>query len=54
MGNCMATGHAAGLAAAISAKKSIVPRELDVREFREALQADGVSFQPTDRDQREL
>ena len=26
MGNCMATGHAAGLAAALSARKGIMPR----------------------------
>ena len=28
MGNCMATGHAAGVAAALSARKGITPREL--------------------------
>ncbi|MCY2955223.1 MAG: FAD-dependent oxidoreductase [Planctomycetota bacterium] len=54
MGNCMATGHAAGLAAAISAKKGIVPREVNLRELRDALQADGVNFQPNDRDQKNL
>jgi hypothetical protein len=54
MGNCMATGHAAGLAAAISAKKGIVPREVNIRELRDALQADGVNFQPNDRDQKNL
>jgi ribulose 1,5-bisphosphate synthetase/thiazole synthase len=54
MGNCMATGHAAGLAAALSARKNTLPRELNVRELRDALQADGVSFDPNDRDQKDL
>jgi len=44
MGNCMATGHAAGLAAAMSAKKGCTPRELDVKELQNALTADGVDF----------
>jgi hypothetical protein len=44
MGNCMATGHAAGLAAAISAKKGIVPRELKVTEVQDALRKDEVDL----------
>ena len=44
MGNCMATGHAAGLAAAISAKKGIVPREVKVAEVQDALRKDGVDL----------
>ncbi len=44
MGNCMATGHAAGLAAAIAAKKGIMPRELKVAEIQEALRKDGVDL----------
>ena len=44
MGNCMATGHAAGLAAAMSAKKRCTPRELDVKKLRDALTADGVDL----------
>ena len=44
MGNCMATGHAAGLAAAISAKKGIVPREVKAAEIQDALRKDGVDL----------
>ncbi len=54
MGNCMATGHATGLAAALSAKKGIMPREVNVREVQDALRADGVSFDVTDREQTGL
>jgi succinate dehydrogenase/fumarate reductase flavoprotein subunit len=44
MGNCVATGHAAGLAAAMSAKKQCLPRELKVGQLQEALRADGVDL----------
>jgi succinate dehydrogenase/fumarate reductase flavoprotein subunit len=44
MGNCVATGHAAGLAAAMSAKKGCVPRELKIRDLQDALRADGVDL----------
>jgi len=44
MGNCMATGHAAGLAAALSAKKGILPRELKVAEIQHALRKDEVDL----------
>ena len=54
MGNCMATGHAAGVAAAISAKQRIVPREVNVRELQDALRADGVDLDVKDRDQQNL
>ncbi len=54
MGNCMATGHAAGVAAALCAKRRIVPRELAVVELQVALRADAVELDPKDRDQREL
>jgi succinate dehydrogenase/fumarate reductase flavoprotein subunit len=54
MGNCMATGHAAGLAAAICAKKGTVPREVDVREVQQALREDGVDLVVKDRDQKAL
>jgi hypothetical protein len=54
MGNCMATGHAAGLAAALSAGKGIQPRELKVSELQAKLHADGVSFDALDRDQKTL
>jgi len=44
MGNCMATGHAAGLAAAMSAKQGIMPRELKVAELQDALRKDAVDL----------
>lgn len=44
MGNCIATGHAAGLAAAIAADHAIQPRQVAVGELRQALIADGVTF----------
>ncbi len=44
MGNCMATGHAAGSAAALCAKKGCLPRRLDVATLQSALRADGVSL----------
>jgi hypothetical protein len=44
MGNCVATGHAAGLAASISAKKGIMPREVKVPEIQDALRKDGVDL----------
>ena len=44
MGNCVATGHAAGLAAAISAKRGIMPREVKVAEIQDALRKDGVDL----------
>ena len=42
MGNCLATGHAAGVACALAAGKGILPRELKVGELQNALRADGV------------
>lgn len=44
MGNCVATGHAAGLAAAMAAKASIVPREVDVKKLQDALRTDEVDL----------
>ena len=44
MGNCVATGHAAGLAAAISAQQGIMPREVKVAEIQDALRRDGVDL----------
>jgi hypothetical protein len=44
MGNCMATGHAAGIAAALSSKEKIAPRELDVKKIQEMLKKDGVDL----------
>jgi len=46
MGNCMATGHAAGLAAALCAKKGCLPRNLDVAALQAALRAAGVNLNP--------
>jgi ribulose 1,5-bisphosphate synthetase/thiazole synthase len=54
MGNCMATGHAAGVAAAMSASKGITPRDLKVSDIQAKLRADGVTFDPLDRDQKNL
>lgn len=53
MGNCVATGHAAGIAAAMSAEKGKPPRELNAKEIQEKLKADGVNLFP-DRDQSTL
>lgn len=44
MGNCVATGHAAGLAAAMSAKKNCLPRELNISDLQDALRSDGVDL----------
>jgi hypothetical protein len=44
MGNCLATGHAAGLAAALSAGQGIMPRELKVAQLQDALRKDGVDL----------
>ena len=41
----MATGHAAGLAAAIAARKHVTQREVDVGELQEALRSDGVDLE---------
>jgi hypothetical protein len=49
MGNCMATGHAAGLAAAMSVTKGIVPRGLSVAELQDALRTDGVDLEVKER-----
>ena len=54
MGNCMATGHAAGVAAALSAQKNIVPRDLKVPDLQARLRADGVNFNLGDREQKGL
>ena len=44
MGNCMATGHAAGLAAALSAQGNCTPRQLPVSDVQNALSADNVDL----------
>jgi hypothetical protein len=47
MGNCIATGHAAGVAAALAAKRSCSPREIDVLEIQRVLTAHGVDLART-------
>ena len=42
MGNCVATGHAAGLAAALAVSHGCMPRDLPVSVLQEALRRDGV------------
>lgn len=54
MGNCMATGHAAGVAAALCARKSILPRELKVSDLQAKLRADGVNLDLRNREQNNL
>jgi len=54
MGNCMATGHAAGIAAAISARTGRAPRELKAGEIQKALRTDGVDLEGPDREQKGL
>jgi len=44
IGNCMATGHAAGLAAAMSAAQNRPPRALSVAALQQALAKDGVDL----------
>jgi len=44
MGNCVATGHAAGVAAALAARKHVQPREVDVTELQDGLRQDGVDL----------
>jgi hypothetical protein len=54
MGNCMATGHAAGLAAAMCVKRRITPRELKVGDLQDALRADGVDLTMGGRTQQKV
>jgi ribulose 1,5-bisphosphate synthetase/thiazole synthase len=42
MGNCVATGHAAGVAAAISCARGLMPRDLQVGLIQDVLRDDGV------------
>jgi len=44
-GNCMATGHAAGVAAALSIREGVTPRDLNVRLVQERLVEDGVHLE---------
>jgi len=54
MGNCVATGHAAGLAAALSVQKGCLPRELDVRKLQDALRKDEVDLDRSGDEQKDL
>lgn len=54
MGNCLATGHAAGLAAALCARKRCQPRELPVQQLQDTLRADGVDLTRGGQDQEGL
>ena len=44
MGNCIATGHAAGIAAALASKTGKTPREISVTEIQKILTNDGVDL----------
>jgi succinate dehydrogenase/fumarate reductase flavoprotein subunit len=44
MGNCIATGHAAGIAAALASKTGKTPREINVAEIQKILTNDGVDL----------
>ena len=54
MGNCVATGHAAGVAAAMSVKKRCLPHELKVGQLQETLRVDGVDLNRGGDDQDDL
>ncbi len=54
MGNCIATGHAAGLAAALAARKDCAPRQLSVAGLQDALRADGVDLNRAGDEQKGL
>lgn len=44
IGNCIATGHAAGIAAALSSKEGKPPREIDVKKIQAILKNDDVDL----------
>jgi succinate dehydrogenase/fumarate reductase flavoprotein subunit len=54
MGNCVATGHAAGLAAAMCARDACLPRELCINDLQAALRNDGVDLDRGGDDQADL
>lgn len=54
MGNCFATGHAAGIAGAMSAKTGVQPRELKVEKIQDALRKDGVDLEFSGQEQNWL
>ncbi len=54
MGNCMATGHAAGIAAALAMDQGKQPRELDVGDIQARLRKDGVDLNRAGEAQEEI
>jgi hypothetical protein len=54
MGNCMATGHAAGVTASLAAQLGKMPREVAVGDVQARLRADGVTLDLKDREQKGL
>ena len=52
MGNCMATGHAAGVACALAATRGILPREIKVSELQDKLRNDNVNLWIQNREQK--
>lgn len=54
MGNCMATGHAAGIAAALCVSQGRQPRELAVGEIQDRLRGDGVDLDSAGDPQEQL
>ena len=54
MGNCVATGHAAGLAAALSVERNQQPRELNVADIQDALRKDGVDLDMGGKNQEDV
>lgn len=44
MGNCVATGHAAGIAASMCTRTGVQPRNLPIRDIQAVLRRDGVPF----------
>jgi len=51
MGNCLATGHAAGAACALAARAGRVPREVKIADLQDRLRRDGVDLAPREREQ---
>ncbi len=54
MGNCMATGHAAGIAAALAVQGGQQPRELAVGEIQARLRQDGVDLERAGEEQGDI
>lgn len=54
MGNCLATGHAAGIAAALAVKGNLMPREVKAGKIQDTLRADGVDLTMGGRTQKDI